>query len=209
MPNITGKTGRFAGRYEDGTGALRTVDYGQSSGTRDEQWNSSRITFDASLSNPIYGKSSTVTPASTTLYPWVVAYTAAIPASTAQATEFQQGLSGKADTNLGNTTPSQSFKEMSVGWGIPDYSAGVTISANTNFTCPAKGVIAGEVSAAQNGSCTIKINDILVEQIGSESGQRCRGPFYAQVKNGDVVYLLTSGNASIILSNFYPDTGVN
>lgn len=58
--------------------------------------------FDASLSSPIYGKSSTVTPASTTLYPWVVAYTAAIPASTAQAAEFQQGLSGKADTNLGN-----------------------------------------------------------------------------------------------------------
>ena len=37
-----------------------------------------------------------------TLYPWVVAYTAAIPTSTAQAAEFQQGLSGKADTNLGN-----------------------------------------------------------------------------------------------------------
>lgn len=59
-------------------------------------------TSNASASNPIYGKSSTVTPASTTLYPWVVAYTAAIPASTAQAAEFQQGLSGKADTNLGN-----------------------------------------------------------------------------------------------------------
>ena len=102
LPNITGKTGRFAGRNEDGTGALRTVDYGQRSGTRDEQSNSSRITFDASLSNPIYGKSSTVTPASTTLYPWVVAYTAAIPASMAQAAEFTNALSGKADTNLGN-----------------------------------------------------------------------------------------------------------
>ena len=64
LPNITGKTGRFAGRQEDGTGALRTVDYGQSSGTRDEQYNSSRITFDASLSNPIYGKSTTVQPQS-------------------------------------------------------------------------------------------------------------------------------------------------
>lgn len=58
--------------------------------------------FDASLSNPIYGNSDTVTPASTTLYPWVVAYAAAVPASTAQAAEFQKGLSGKADTNLGN-----------------------------------------------------------------------------------------------------------
>ena len=58
--------------------------------------------FDASRSSAVYGKSSTVTPASTTLYPWVVAYTAAIPASTAQAAEFTGALSGKADTNLGN-----------------------------------------------------------------------------------------------------------
>ncbi len=91
----------------------------------------SKDSTQASASNSIYGKSSTVTPASTTLYPWVVAYTAAVPASTAQAAEFQQGLSGKADTNLGNTTPSQSFKEMSVGWGFPDYSTGVQISGSS------------------------------------------------------------------------------
>lgn len=36
------------------------------------------------------------------LYPWVVAYTAAVPASTAQAAEFQGALSGKADTSLAN-----------------------------------------------------------------------------------------------------------
>lgn len=91
----------------------------------------SKDSTSASASNPIYGKSSTVTPASTTLYPWVVAYAAAVPASTAQAAEFQQGLSGKADTNLGNTTPYQSFKEMSVGWGFPDYSTGVQISGSS------------------------------------------------------------------------------
>lgn len=123
--------------------------------------------------------------------------------------ELQAVDRSKADTSLSNTTPSKSFKEMSVGWGIPDYSAGVTISANTNFTCPADGVIAGEVSAATNGYCNIRINDILVEQVGSESGQRCRGPFYAQVKKGDVVYLFTTGNSGIPLSNFYPYTGVN
>ena len=58
--------------------------------------------YSAQRGNPIYGNSDTVTPPSTTLYPWVVAYTEAIPASTAQAAEFQQGLSGKADANLGN-----------------------------------------------------------------------------------------------------------
>lgn len=56
----------------------------------------------ASESNPIYGRSEHVTPAHTTLYPWVFAYNATVPASTAQAAEFQEGLSGKADTNLGN-----------------------------------------------------------------------------------------------------------
>ena len=99
--------------------------------------------FDASLSNSIYGKSSTVTPASTTLYPWVVAYTAAIPASTAQAAEFQQGLSGKADTSLSNTTPSQSFKEMSVGWDMPDYSSAITgnAAAGKFIQCPADAAV--------------------------------------------------------------------
>lgn len=75
----------------------------------------------ASESNPIYGKSATVTPASTTLYPWVVAYTAAIPASTAQAAEFQQGLSGKADTNLGNIPSNYDYVVESYNDGINWY----------------------------------------------------------------------------------------
>lgn len=58
--------------------------------------------FDASRSSAVYGKSDTVTPASTTLYPWVVAFNAAVPASVAQAGQFHQALSGKADTNLAN-----------------------------------------------------------------------------------------------------------
>ena len=108
-----------------------------------EQNKPAGIRFDASRSSAVYGKSSTVTPASTTLYPWVVAYTAAVPASTAQAAEFQQGLSGKADTNLGNTIPSQSFKEMSVGWGMPDYSSAITGNAVAGkfIQCPADAAV--------------------------------------------------------------------
>lgn len=39
-----------------------------------------------------------VTPAHTTVFPWVFAFNAAIPASTAQAAQFQAALSGKVDT---------------------------------------------------------------------------------------------------------------
>lgn len=103
LPNITGTvpdplgggngtwTGAFAKGALNNTVTASNVDY-----------DGYEVTFDASRSSNKYGKSSTVTPASTTLYPWVVAYVAAIPASTAQAAAFQQGLSGKADTNLGN-----------------------------------------------------------------------------------------------------------
>ena len=90
-------------------------------------------------SNPIYGKSSTVTPASTTLYPWVVAYASAIPASTAQAAEFQQGLSGKADTNLGNL--STAGKDLASRLGMPSNRyIDLTLGASgSTYTAPANG----------------------------------------------------------------------
>lgn len=101
LPNITG---RFACKASDSatpTGAFLSIKTGGGSG---DTYSSGAeiIDFDASLSSEVYGKSDTVTPSHTTLYPWVFAYNASVPASTAQAAEFQEGLSGKADTNLGN-----------------------------------------------------------------------------------------------------------
>ena len=42
------------------------------------------------------------TPMENIMYPWISAYTSAIPASTAQAAEFTGALSGKANTDLSN-----------------------------------------------------------------------------------------------------------
>lgn len=172
LPNITGYLasidtgGRWglianasADNYNINSGAFRAQNNGNytQSVSTGKGVASGDLYFDASKSNAIYGSSATVQPAHTTLYPWVVAYTAAIPASTAQAAEFQQALSGKADTNLGNTTPSQSFKEMSVGWGMPDYSAGVSVANSTilsGFTAPSDGVLifdGGMANATING----------------------------------------------------------
>ena len=189
LPNITGKTGRFAGRDEQGTGALRTVDYGQSSGTRDEQWNSSRITFDASLSNPIYGKSSTVTPASTTLYPWVVAYTAAIPASTAQAAEFTGALTGKADTNLGNL--SAAGKDLASGLGMPSNRyTNLTLGASgSSYTAPANGYFVVRVPFTGNQACAL-FNTTTLVGINLNSNGAWTAYGNIPVKKNDVVQLL-------------------
>lgn len=59
-------------------------------------------TGDASESNSIYGNSTTVTPAHTTLYPWVYAFNSAVEASVAQAAEFNQALTQKANLDLSN-----------------------------------------------------------------------------------------------------------
>ena len=106
LPNITGGV---IDTYQMGNYGTAPVSEGalyssQSSkgGTSQQSGSSIDIHIDASLSSEVYGKSETVTPAHTTLYPWVTAYTSAIEASVAQAAEFQQGLSGKADTNLDN-----------------------------------------------------------------------------------------------------------
>lgn len=110
LPNITGTwkpAGLDTNNYEDPTGAFANSKHSSNGylGHASKTGQTPFADFDASLSNEIYGSSDTVTPSHTTLYPWVGAFNAAIPASTAQAAQFQQGLSGKADTDLGNVLP--------------------------------------------------------------------------------------------------------
>lgn len=212
LPNITGTFGGVL-RGDNAAGITVTegafVDEGsigaKTSGAKisaEGYWR--LVSFDAAISSKVYGKSDTVTPAHTTLFPWVFAYNASVPASTAQAAEFQEGLSGKADLTFDNANPSQTFINKSVGWGIPDYTAGVSLTANTDITITENGVIAGEISAAVGYYVRIYINGVLVLQVGSEQSQRCRGPFYASVFKGDVVLIKTESNSVLTLGNFYP-----
>ena len=105
-------------------------------------------TIDASRSSSIYGASNTVTPAHTTLYPWVCAYNAAIPASTAQAVQFQNALSGKQDVLPAGTTgyflkkTASGVEWAQVAGGTSDYADlsnkpsinSVTLSGNKTST---------------------------------------------------------------------------
>lgn len=37
-------------------------------------------------------------------------------------------LNGKADKDLSNTTPARAFKDMSIRWGMPDYSSSISVT---------------------------------------------------------------------------------
>ena len=99
--HITHGKGSTSGVYLSNIGSLCGRSGGETVSHADAPAATMR-TGDASESNPIYGASDTVQPAHTTLYPWISAYTSAVPASTAQAAEFTGALSGKANTDLSN-----------------------------------------------------------------------------------------------------------
>lgn len=48
-------------------------------------------------------------------------------------TDLNNALSGKADVDLSNMNPTASAKSTIVGWGMPDYSAGVSKTWNTDI----------------------------------------------------------------------------
>lgn len=88
LPNITSEPIVRGTGYGTGvdTGAIHTFNTPNVGGAEHNVgrgWDSS-FDFDASRSNDIYGGSDTVTPAHTTLYPWVSVINYAVPASVAQ-----------------------------------------------------------------------------------------------------------------------------
>lgn len=113
LPNITGTVrmatyaGSFSDNVDDYTGAFEqnstTDSLTSTGGNAYTHGIHPFVNFNASKANASYGASDTVTPAHTTLYPWVFAFTAAVPASTAQTAQFQGALSGKVDLPSGKT----------------------------------------------------------------------------------------------------------
>lgn len=106
LPNITGVVDNNSIRLDQAaatSGAFSAENNGRTGVGTSNGSTGTKYTFDASRCSASYGASDTVTPAHTTLYPWVCAYNAAVPASTAQAGQFQEALSGKVDLPSGKT----------------------------------------------------------------------------------------------------------
>lgn len=174
LPNITGGiTGQAKMEFQAASGAFSL---GSSTGGNNAGSSSgfkSNFNFDASDSNAIYGNSNTVTPAHTTLYPWVCAYSAAIPASTAQAAEFQTALTGKADVSLGNLT--RSGKNVIAGNAAPCNAVQfLTLgTSGDSYRAPADGYVTfSKKSTASSQYIEIMAdNGMRVQCLASGSGQ--------------------------------------
>lgn len=205
LPNITGSFS--AVRRGDGEGPSPTGSF-----SRQSNWNArngvggsddygSVYGFDASNSNSTYGNSTTVTPAYTTLYPWVYVYNQAVAASTAQAAEFQEALSSKADTDFVNV--GVSGKQEVISWNMLDLSAGVSVSTGS-FSPTTYGVLIG-ITNDQGGNLKVEYNSIVLAFAVTGTNYTDRSSFCIPVEP-DLTYTVTASNGTL---TFYPYKGAN
>lgn len=175
---------------------------GGSGGSTDDD-----VRFDASRSSSTYQDDAPVQQRATQMYLYFYLGNTGEIVDHQIASIALELFNDKADIDLNNINPSANAKNTIIGWSLPDYSAGEAIS--DGFIAPKDGVITGELSAANGGYCQVLVNNTVVQTIGSESSQRCRGPFYIGVSKGDVVGLIAAQSSKIFNSQFFPLKGSN
>ena len=157
LPNITGRILSAAGT-SDAAGAIFVTDEiyrGAGGGTSTPAC----INIDAKLSNPIYGASDTVQPPALTLLPCIKAFDAATNPGLIDLTELAHVVAGKAEKDLSNAQPAQSFKDACLQWTVPDYTAGISITSG--YVVPKAGFI-NLIQLLYNSRSSLSINNVQI-----------------------------------------------
>ncbi|MBQ9970601.1 MAG: hypothetical protein IJP25_00460 [Elusimicrobiaceae bacterium] len=155
LPNITGSfspgsgTGFSSNFARDGAFTSGGASHGNKlNGTNGE---GDSVGFDASMSNPIYGSSSTVTPAHTTLYPWVVAYHAGQEMYATQAEKWNELLNRKADISLENLSAEGAEQTAALSMPGERFEGLNLLESASTYTAPACGYFQLTIQAVEAG----------------------------------------------------------
>lgn len=160
--------------------------------------------WSASAFNSIYGKSNTVTPAHTTVFPWVFAYNAAMPASMAQAAEFQEALSSKADRDLSNV-PTAVLSTL-ISNMMPNYTQGVARQKDTQYTADVNGWVSIHAQMPYQGQNTkLVVNGETVVNNNNGYDAVTVVDIIRPIAKGDVWEV--GGTNSNVSIKFYPCNG--
>lgn len=205
LPNITGTAYNILMGLKQkpyGDGALNATKTGNEGVSGSDYYRRGNISFDASGSSSTYQDGAKVNPDHVTYRAYVVLYASAAEASVAQAAEFMTALGGKANVALDNVSPAQSFKDMSIGWGMPDYSAGVSVELP--YTAPYNGFFMAHLTY-NAGNIYLYVNNIKVQEVGG--GATAGMDYMLPVSKGDKI--TRSSTETYYNAIFYPCKGVN
>lgn len=193
LPNITGNVA--ATNWEDGannTGAFSTNDSKRASIANRDSYRAT-ASFDASRSSSTYQDNAPVQQRATQMYLYFY-----VGQFSQSAIEQTAGLNaelfnGKLDLDLGNI-PNTS-KETVVGWGIPDYTAGISRTSGTQYTADTNGYIMAQCfqNATSGGTfITCIINGITIPFTPTATDYG-RSQIYLPIKKGDI-YTITANS---------------
>lgn len=198
LPNIAGThtadvtahpTGCF---YE--TGVLQPYSSGDRSGEV--------IGLNASLSNPIYGRSTTVQPQSIKGFVYIVISTSAKTDIQVDIDDIATDLNGKADTDLSNISPSASGRNTIAGWSMPDFANSIQVSLP--YTAPSNGYLLEQV--ASSGYVDLLINGSTTFYSGLSTENATRTLMYPIKVNDVITRADSNGNWYLY---FIPVKGAN
>ena len=188
LPNITGRAGTmFQQYYNLPTGAFATGTSGwdNKGGSGNTGYS---FTFDASRSSSTYQDSAPVQQRATQMYLYFYLGSADVEKIAEIAGIKAETINNKADLDLDNINPSASAKETIVGWGVPDYTAGIAINATT-YTAPKAGIVLIDCQYADHVTNQVSINGVQLYSMYM-TGSYANGtlpPFETQVSAGDVI----------------------
>lgn len=189
LPNITGELSYALFDTSSASGAFTVTgtENGDGGGYFLDK-KKKNASFSASNSNVIYGNSTTVQEPATQMYLYFY-----VGQYTQSATEQTAGLNsslfnGKVDLDLNNMNPSSTSKSTIVSWGVPDYTSGVSLSTNTEYTAD-KCYLITQV-AINSVMSRITINGTVFDN-NSNSSTTTVGWY---VKTGDTYITGTSGS---------------
>lgn len=171
-----------------------------------------RSNFDASRCSSVYRDDiDTIQPEALTMVvgEWVVGSVATLGESDAESLLASVST---LESNVGALTAGVANAEAIgaegrtkiVGWGMPDYSAGVSFANNTDFTAPADGIVLITGWSLYNQHSYYYLNGITVGQIPTSQGN-LHATFTMLVSKGDIFKMMVTGG--IYYSNFYPLKG--
>jgi len=121
--------------------------------------------------------------------------------------EIATDLNGKADVDLTNTVPAQSFINSSTGWTRIDFANGISLTINSDYTCPSDGCLYVRSVHVEGAAIPkLTINSTTFDTAIASGGYVDTSTFFVSVSKNDVVKLSTGYTNQQLV--FFPLKGV-